>query len=127
MTIPFPTAGMYTREDLKTMEDSSPVFEATDCCYITFCLQSYSLIQAQTQYHGVYVYGFLGVLLFGWLDFFNKFQIFFYWSFSQFWGGWTWEAALPECRNSLVAFWELYHGVFFPAKCVFNIKYIQNG
>lgn len=70
MTIPFPTAGMYTREDLKTMEGSSPVFEATDCCYITFCLQSYSLIQAQTQYHGVYVYGFLGVLLFGWLDFF---------------------------------------------------------
>lgn len=34
---------------------------------------------------------------------------------------------LPKCKSSLVAFSELHHGIFFPAKCVFNIKFFQNG
>lgn len=35
--------------------------------------------------------------------------------------------ALRKCKSSPVAFSELHHDIFFPAKCVFNIKYIQNG
>lgn len=130
MTIPFPTAGMYNKGELMIVEGSSLIFQAV-FCYLTHWLK-------HRQYHGVWgfvcMFGFLCacVLLFlvglGFFSVFSKVpSLLLLIFFSALVRLELRKPVLPECKSSLVVFSELHHGIFFPAKCIFNIKFFQNG
>jgi len=131
MTIPLPTAGLYNRGDLKTMERVftdlsgysllrnilSPVVvfdPSTDtrswgfgfCVYVFCVLFGFGLFPPPQVPNPVLLI-FFSVLMRLRLE--------------------LRKPALHKCISSPVALSELNHGTFFPAKHVFNIKCIQNG